>query len=387
MSTSVKARVKGTNDHQEPGSRRKGSDKIKIKFREAQKTGGGEVDEDEDDERAAAIEEHFILRVNHKEVADKLRKYVQERDIPEDTGFMFRDNRIGTFHFDGTVFDTKLVDLPTITESQKTLDNKRMFKIADVCQMLVVDGIHKDVEQPRHRHPNPDDYIWADGLTRPLKNCRKRRFRKRVSKRTIEVVEREVERLLQEDAQAEDVQYEVHDLHDGGYGDESEVGTPEPFTSHDTFGSSDAETEEIAPQEQDEEDDSDLDLAAEIDRGLEELEEEETAEVELEEVDINMDRDEIEKDEESEDEDEDEDEESGSENEEQDRELLQQKELLTDKVLELESSINKKRGELFSARNILIKRRHEGQIKIWQSELEQNRTQLEEVQRKLSKSK
>ncbi|KAK9766450.1 hypothetical protein K7432_004472 [Basidiobolus ranarum] len=297
------------------------------------------------------------------------------------------DNRTGTFHFDGVVFNTKLVDLPTITESQKTLDNKRMFKIADVCQMLVVDGIHKETEQPKNRHPNPDDFIWADGMSRPLKNCRRRRFRKRVSKRTIEVVEREVERLLQEDAQAEDVQYEVHDLHDGGYGDESEVGTPEPFTIHDNFGSSDAETEDIVSQEQDDEDDSDLDLAAEIDRGLEELEEEETAEVELEEVDINMERDDIEKDEESEDEDEDEDEDSGSDNEEQDRELLQQKELLTDKVSELESSINKKRGELFSARNILIKRRHEGQIKIWQSELEQKRAQLEEVHRKLGKHK
>ncbi|KAK9762646.1 hypothetical protein K7432_011426 [Basidiobolus ranarum] len=379
MSSHAKIRNKGIkNTHQqEPGPRRKSSDKIKIKFREAQKTGttkiggvgGGEEDEDEDDERAAAIEEHFVLRLSDKEIADKLRKYVQEREVPEDTGFMFKDNRTGTFHFDGLVFDTKLVDLPTITESQKTLDNKRMFKVADVCQMLVVGDIHKETDQP-------------------LKNCRRRRFRKRVSKRTIEVVEREVERLLQEDAQAEDVQYEVHDLHEGGYGDESEVGTPEPFTTHDNFGSSDVEMEEVISHEQDEDDDSDLDLAAEIDRGLEELEEEEeAAEVELEEVNINMEDDENEKDEESEDEDEDEDEESGSDNEEQDKELLQQKELLTDKVSELESSINKKRGELFSARNILIKRRHEGQIKIWQSELEQKKALLEDVQKRLSKNK
>lgn len=36
---------------------------------------------------------------------------------------------------DGKKYDTTLVDLPTIIESQKTLDNKQFYKIADICQV------------------------------------------------------------------------------------------------------------------------------------------------------------------------------------------------------------------------------------------------------------
>jgi transcription initiation factor TFIID subunit 7 len=52
-----------------------------------------------------------------------------------------------------------------------------------------------------------DPYSYPHGLTPPLKHVRQRRFRKKLSKRAIEEVEREVERLLEIDATAEDVQY------------------------------------------------------------------------------------------------------------------------------------------------------------------------------------
>ena len=54
---------------------------------------------------------------------------------------------------------------------------------------------------------NIDDFIWPHGITPPLHHARKRRFRRRVNKRTIESVEQEVERLLEQDALAEDVKY------------------------------------------------------------------------------------------------------------------------------------------------------------------------------------
>jgi transcription initiation factor TFIID subunit 7 len=54
---------------------------------------------------------------------------------------------------------------------------------------------------------NIDDFIWPHGITPPLHHTRKRRFRRRVNKRTIESVEQEVERLLEQDALAEDVKY------------------------------------------------------------------------------------------------------------------------------------------------------------------------------------
>jgi transcription initiation factor TFIID subunit 7 len=54
---------------------------------------------------------------------------------------------------------------------------------------------------------NIDDFIWPHGITPPLHHTRKRRFRRRVNRRTIESVEQEVERLLEQDAMAEDVKY------------------------------------------------------------------------------------------------------------------------------------------------------------------------------------
>ncbi len=33
------------------------------------------------------------------------------------------------------MYSAKLVDLPCIMEAQKTIDNKRMFKVADICQV------------------------------------------------------------------------------------------------------------------------------------------------------------------------------------------------------------------------------------------------------------
>jgi hypothetical protein len=54
---------------------------------------------------------------------------------------------------------------------------------------------------------NIDDFIWSHGITLALHHARKRRFRRRANKRRIESVEQEVERLLEQDAMADDVKY------------------------------------------------------------------------------------------------------------------------------------------------------------------------------------
>ena len=36
------------------------------------------------------------------------------------------------------LYAAKLVDLPTIVESSKTLDRKNLYKTGDICQMLLV---------------------------------------------------------------------------------------------------------------------------------------------------------------------------------------------------------------------------------------------------------
>ena len=57
------------------------------------------------------------------------------------------------------------------------------------------------------KYTGPKDYAWVDGLSHPLKNVRNQRFRKRMSKRVVEDVEQEVERLLALDLEADDVKY------------------------------------------------------------------------------------------------------------------------------------------------------------------------------------
>ncbi|KAG6332674.1 hypothetical protein ID866_6419 [Astraeus odoratus] len=150
-----------------------------------------ELDSDDED---LTFEEQFILRMPPGEDCEKLH------------------SRRGVFHIGNNLYSFKLVDLPCIIESQKTLDNKQMFKVADICQMLVVENrIQEEEVVIANRNVNVDEFIWQHGITPPLHHVRKRRFRKRVNKRTIESVEEEVERLLQADNDATDVKFEVLD--------------------------------------------------------------------------------------------------------------------------------------------------------------------------------
>jgi TATA-binding protein-associated factor Taf7 len=111
------------------------------------------------------------------------------------------DSRRAIFHVGNSTYSSKLVDLPCIIEAQKTLDNKQMFKVADICQvcpasavplrpgltgaqMLVVeDRIENEQALNNSKTFNLDEYIWPHGITPPLHHVRKRRFRKRANKR------------------------------------------------------------------------------------------------------------------------------------------------------------------------------------------------------------
>jgi transcription initiation factor TFIID subunit 7 len=44
------------------------------------------------------------------------------------------------FHHAGQNYAAKLVDLPCIIESQKTLDKKRLFKVADISQVSLLEA-------------------------------------------------------------------------------------------------------------------------------------------------------------------------------------------------------------------------------------------------------
>ncbi len=83
-------------------------------------------------------EEHFILRVAHAPTATALREYVKKRELPATFHIQFsEDPRHAIFKLNDTTLDAVLVDLPCIIESQKTLDNKQFYKIADISQVII----------------------------------------------------------------------------------------------------------------------------------------------------------------------------------------------------------------------------------------------------------
>lgn len=109
---------------------------------------------DSDDDEDLVFEEQFILRLPSGEDCDKLRKIVSSREVSDDVWLKFKgvspvfdvprttmnsllglDSRRGIFHIGNSTYSSKLVDLPCVIESQKTLDNKQMFKVADICQV------------------------------------------------------------------------------------------------------------------------------------------------------------------------------------------------------------------------------------------------------------
>ena len=99
------------------------------------------------------------------------------------------ETRKGRVKFDEEIFDARLVDLPCIIESLKTVDKKMFYKIADICQMLIC----KTKEDPWHtsdeedalkkkdsKGKKPSDvvdkntnllkkYQWPHGIAPPLK--------------------------------------------------------------------------------------------------------------------------------------------------------------------------------------------------------------------------
>ncbi|KAI8597249.1 TAFII55 protein conserved region-domain-containing protein [Dissophora ornata] len=306
---------------------------------------GKDSDDDNDDDPEVSIEEQFILRLPPGEMCDRFREKVLAREVDESVKLRFSDPRRGTFTFEDIEFPTKLVDLPTIIEAQKTLNGKQMYKIADISQMLIVDLTPVEKVPEVKTEPStlqPSDYVWPDGLTNPLKNVRKRRFRKRVSKVAVEGVENEIERLLQEDALAEEVVYEIREQIDGMDRFDSDDGaTPAPEGGHSDMDM-DAEMMDMDEEEEEEDEDED-DLLAELERkigGGENSSDEEGEEDE----------------EEEEDDDDDDDDDSGSEeDDEDDGESAQMEKLLKDEIRELNGKVKDTQEKLQSAPNDILK--------------------------------
>lgn len=64
------------------------------------------------------------------------------------------DLRYGEVRIDDQILYTKLVDLPTVVESYKTIDNKSFYKSADICQILICKEEREDETEKESPNKN-----------------------------------------------------------------------------------------------------------------------------------------------------------------------------------------------------------------------------------------
>ncbi|CAO1606383.1 hypothetical protein XANCAGTX0491_009881 [Xanthoria calcicola] len=220
-----------------------------------------------DVENDPALEEEFILRMEPGEDCDYLRWAIAERKWgPANEGgvdvrmqFLMQDGRRALVSIRKNLYAACLVDLPCVIEGMKSWDKKSWFKTADICQMLLVLGPVKNESEamncPLPKEIDPQTWQYAHGLTPPMRYARKRRFRKRISNRTIEAVEEEVERLLALDAECKAangiVYHEVVDP-DRLTQDQQDQNARDQAQDREEYGDDDAEGDEV--EDEDDED-------------------------------------------------------------------------------------------------------------------------------------
>ncbi|XP_077219855.1 transcription initiation factor TFIID subunit 7-like [Tasmannia lanceolata] len=118
------------------------------------------------------MEEQFILRVPPA-VAERIDRLLSENassseDKSLDLSFS-EDGRSGTFVIGNDHFPASLLDLPCIMESYKTYDDSVLIKTADVGQIITV---------RENGDPAPEGVEYKHGLTPPMRDARRRRFRR-----------------------------------------------------------------------------------------------------------------------------------------------------------------------------------------------------------------
>ncbi|KAG0470597.1 hypothetical protein HPP92_017297 [Vanilla planifolia] len=118
------------------------------------------------------MEEQFILRVPPS-IAERIERLLNEdssisHDGSLDLSFT-DDGRTGTFVIGNERFPASLLDLPCVVESYKTYDDTALIKTADVGQVIMV---------REEGDPAPEGIEYRHGLTPPMRDARRRRFRR-----------------------------------------------------------------------------------------------------------------------------------------------------------------------------------------------------------------
>uniref|UniRef100_A0A1I7Y809 TAFII55_N domain-containing protein n=1 Tax=Steinernema glaseri TaxID=37863 RepID=A0A1I7Y809_9BILA len=177
-------------------------------------------------------ENHLIIRFP-EDVAPKVAKMIADSGGEAPIGQLHQkleinmqpEIRNGTVRFDGQLMSAKVYDLPCLNEVVKTIDNKNVYKVADLSQIIICSHDTEDQFEiaPVQKEPvvpvqgvdssrkKEKQFQYPHGLTPPMKNARKRRFRKTKKKKYVDVpdLDRELKRLLRSDMEAKTVKWEV----------------------------------------------------------------------------------------------------------------------------------------------------------------------------------
>lgn len=174
---------------------------------------------------ADELENQFILRLpaSLQECAESLKQTLRTgvMNVKDRLSIKIEnDMRKGVVQFDSWVMPAKVKDLPCIIETHKTIDNKTFYKTADVSQIMICKpegedqtSSEEETVKPKKKDPHKVDkkFLWPHGIAPPMKNVRKRRFRKTLKKKYVEApeIEKEVRRLLRVDNEAASVRWEL----------------------------------------------------------------------------------------------------------------------------------------------------------------------------------
>ncbi|VVT56810.1 uncharacterized protein SAPINGB_P005297 [Magnusiomyces paraingens] len=384
----------------------------KIRVKPNRNPGSGYDSEAPDREDDPMVEDAIALRMVPGQHLDYLRAACDQGELKNVT-IKFKDSRRAVVSIHEQLFAAKLIDLPTITETHKSFDRKNIYKVADVCQMLLVtEPIQYEDDVLKLESTSlegTDATCTPHGITPPMHNVKHRRFRKRISRKVIESVEARVDELFKKDEEAEKTIYELLDSTTTTSRAGSAAPTPRPVIGDEDEDEEDEEEEDDdydadieamakevtaslqstapkvekphtaptsaagkpaeTPKDQDEDF---MDLDVEIEKALESDEDEEDD-------DDDEDEDDEEEEEEEEDEEEDVNGPRGEDLDEEAQEALNRNQIIREELRDLARSLAQKEKEKDARKNPILKGRVLNDIKKIKQEIETKKKQLKKI--------
>lgn len=334
----------------------------KIRIKPTRIPGDGYDSEASDIEDDPLVEEALIFRLLPDAELDYVRHCVETGDF-KNFHIRWKDKLRAVIYINHSMYAAKLMKLPSIIEAQKTLDKKNLFKAVDISQILLV---IKRIESEREieQIEVDENEVFHSGITAPMANFAKTRFRKKLTKSHIERLEAKIDDMLRLDREAEESIYEYVNpetvLQEEALQSATATPAPESFAN--------GEIEDI--------DDLADDLEMELEQALEgDMDDEEEPDKG-----------------ENEEDDEDDDDEDEDDNE-SDNDIVmshkvdvdeeeQHNALLKDEINELEATIEQNKGKLAKTTNNLLKSRFVDSIKKLEKELENKIRQLKSSEKK-----